>query len=508
MEALLRVETLRCFSLVFLSLLLLPVSIVTIWINRFLYEIQSISRPAFERKTILVTGVGMAKGLTLARVFHRCGHRAIGADFESRWIPCSGRYSKSLSRFYRLPKPNSESGAQVYIERLLEIIDAHKVDLWVSCSGVASAFEDAQAKEAIEKGSPCKCIQFDVSTTSALHEKDAFMRACTDRDLPVPETYDIKYRDEVFGILAEVVARHPDRRFILKPVGMDDLHRANMTLLPLSSERKTNEHVCRLPISPANPWILQQFISGGEEYCTHALVVRGVVHCFVACPSAELLMHYEALPRTSALWQAMLEFTVQFIDRSPDPEAMTGHLSFDFMVENGAVRADGFERKIYAIECNPRAHTAVVLFAQAGPEERDMVRAYLSATDPVTAVLSDDVTYSMAVSGEKPRVSPHLVMPPQDTQARYWVAHDLISLLNLPLVQMDRRRMDLRMMAEACFAFLIRLLTWKDGTFEAWDPWPALVLYHVYWPLTILDACWHGRGWSRVNVSTTKMFAC
>ncbi|KAI0203171.1 hypothetical protein F4808DRAFT_458386 [Astrocystis sublimbata] len=335
------------------------------------------------RRTILVTGVGMAKGLTLARAFHLSGHRVLGADFEDYSIPCSGRFSNSLSGFYRLPRPLSPDHTEPYTDHLLHIIKDEKVDLWVSCSGVASAIEDAQAKEAIEERTSCKCIQFDVATTSVLHEKNKFMRACAERNLPIPDTHEVTSKDEVLHILSSSALLFPGRKYILKPVGMDDVNRGDMTLLPLSSDIMTLKHVSRLYISTSAPWILQQFIPGGEEYCTHALVVRGELKCFVACPSAELLMHYAPLPQDDELWRAMHDFTVGYLKRSPDALDMTGHLSFDFMVDSGALEEKGgrLERCLYAIECNPRAHTAVVLFAQQGPEMRHMVQAYLSAID-------------------------------------------------------------------------------------------------------------------------------
>ncbi|XXG94486.1 hypothetical protein Hte_000743 [Hypoxylon texense] len=320
----------------------------------------------------------MAKGLTLARSFYLSGHRVIGADFEAHNIPCSGRFSRSLSAFYRLPEPNTDEGRKTYIQCLTQIINTEKVELWVACSGVASAIEDAQAKEIIEQETNCKCIQFDVQTTSTLHEKGAFMDECKRIGLPVPETHEVKSQRDVLRVLSKA---RPKQKFILKPVGTDDRHRGDMTLLPLASDAQTRDHVARLPISKSRPWILQRFVPGGEEYCTHALVVRGAVRCFAACPGASLLMRYEALPRGSALWKSMLAFTVELVRSAPRPEAVTGHLSLDFMAGEGTPSQNGFAKNIYAIECNPRAHTAAVLFARRGPEMEAMVRAYLSALE-------------------------------------------------------------------------------------------------------------------------------
>ena len=81
-----------------------------------------------------------------------------------------------------------------------------------------------------------------------------------------------------------------------------------------------------------------------------------------------------------------------------------------------------------------------------------------------------------------------------------------MSLVLDPFYRMAMSRLGFGAFLASCAEFVIHLGSWKEGTFEAWDPWPAFVLYHVYWPLTILSAWWYNIRWSRVNVSTTKMF--
>ncbi|KAI0517244.1 carbamoylphosphate synthase large subunit [Xylaria bambusicola] len=505
-------ETARCFSLVFLSLVNLPISLVILCISTLRNLISSSfkmphdgTQDGCSRRTVLVTGVGMAKGLTLARAFYLSRHQVIGADFEDHFIPCSGRFSKSLSRFYKLPRLDSPGYTRKYIDRLMQIIKDNEIDLWVSCSGVASAMEDAQAKEEVEFRTLCKCIQFDVATTSMLHEKHNFMRACSERRLPVPETHEVASKDEILKILSYSALQYPDRKYILKPVGMDDVNRGDMTLLPLPSKAATVEHVSRLFVSSSTPWILQQFIPGGEEYCTHALVVHGKLRCFVACPSAELLMHYTPLPQDDMLWQDMRDFTMKFLERSSNAGNMTGHMSFDFMVDSAVGKGNEIGSKtLYPIECNPRAHTAVVLFAQQGPEMRDMVRAYISAIEGPGDASSD----GKILNGQNPGSEKLLVMPPNNTVSRYWIGHDIVSLLVHPTLRLIAGSVDFMDIFNSSFIFLEHLFAWEDGSFQAWDPLPAFVLYHIYWPLTILAAWWQGHRWSRINVSTTKIFAC
>ena len=518
-------DTAKALGLVALSVMLLPVSLAILALGQLSHMLFWFPPPPKEalsdqgpRRTILVTGVSMSKGLTLARVFHAAGHRVVGADVEAGDIPCPGRFSSSLAAFYRLPSP-SVVGADAYTARLVDIARANGVDLWVSCSGVASAAEDAAAKAALELSTRCRCVQFGGATTTRLHEKDAFAAAVAALGLPGPETHAVASAGALLALLDAARQRNPTRRFLLKPIGVDDAHRGDLTLLPLVTLTETEAHVrARLPAreggsdGPPAGWIAQQFVPGGAEYCSHALVVRGAVRAFVACPSKELLMHYEALPADSALSRAMLAFTREFVARSRAvdgtvEEAWTGHLSFDFMVADGEdddgapVDAAGFRRRLYAIECNPRAHTSVVLFTEDATTTRALVRAYLSVLEDDDEPLQGGLT-----NGEPPL--PPVVTPPGRAVPRYWVAHDLAALLLQPAWSWATGRTAGMDLVAGLVAFGTHVLTWQEGTWTPADPMPALALYHVYWPLTILKAWWEGRRWSRVNVSTTKMFMC
>lgn len=464
----------------------------------------------------------MAKGLFLARTFYKAGHNVIGADFEPNSIPVCGRFSKALRSFYSLPKPNETSGAAYYIDALLHIVRKEKVDLWVSCSGVASAVEDGQAKEVLERKSDVRCIQFDVLTTQMLHEKDSFVAQTQRLGLPVPETHNVTSRAAVHKVLHE--SPRTKKQYIMKSVGVDDAFRADMTVLPKRTVSDTYNHVSAIPISGKNPWVLQQFIKG-KEYCTHALIVNNQVKAFVACPSSELLMHYEALPSDSALSRAMLRFTEEFARRNGGD--MTGHLSFDFLVDE-AVSEKGAQLGLLPIECNPRAHTAVVLFHG---QEMAMAEAYLSALTPRINGLgegndndsrSDVYNTEPSTPAKSPRPningypSPASSQPPKTSAPvtpihpprYYWLGHDLVSLLLLPLLSLFYNRISMSAYLRGGSTFLEHLLLWRDPTFELWDPMPAWWLYHVYWPGQFAAAVLGGRKWSRVNVSTCKVFGC
>lgn len=479
------------------------------------HRAQCRAEPTFRQRTVLVTGVGMTKGLTLARAFWLCGHRVVAADFDvgacAAWTPWKKggwTYSRAFDAVYSLRRPMVRDGMDesekeqvrtAYTRDICKIVQDEGVDLWVSCSGVASAVEDAMVKEALDKmplrnGRRCACIQFDVPTTSTLHEKSTFVQHTRALKLTVPETFEVASHEEVLGALASATRENPDRKFILKPVGMDDANRGNMTLLPLHDQHETEAFVRRLPVSRARPWILQQFIRGGKEYCTHALVVAGAVKVFAACPSSELLMHYESLPPGDPLAAEMLRFTTRFAAAAGS--GFTGHLSFDFMAEEDV---DGVTR-LYAIECNPRAHTAVALFAQPGEQMRSMVGAYMSAVGRPLEPSKDKDSF---------RATPGLVWPPADVTPRYWIGHDFVSRGLLPWLSLLQWKPGSGELLVSRIGELVHhASSWKDGTFELWDPWPFVALYHHYWPRAILAAWWKGEQWSRLNVSTTKMFIC
>ncbi|KAI3528831.1 hypothetical protein CSPX01_15942 [Colletotrichum filicis] len=501
-------------SVAFIPLTTIILALSYVW-QRFLRPGQAFDPAAAtdrhqqQRRTILVTGVGMTKGLTLARLFHQAGHRVVGADFSPH--ACGSR-STALAAYHVLQKPGrAGGGADPYLDSVLRIVEREKVDLWVSCSGVGSAVEDGVVKEVVEARTRCRAVQPDVARTRILHEKDSFMDHTRETGLRVPESYLVTSRHEMLAALEEASGglsydaesettakntRKPPPRFIAKSVGVNDRGRGDMTLLPLPTEKQTYDHVYHLEwlgMSDKEPWLLQEYIDG-DEFCTHALVVHGEVRAFVACRSAELLMHYVALPASSPLSRAMLEFTRK--QAASFGDAYTGHLSFDFMVSYEDVAAaeagDGCkpeQLKLYPIECNPRAHTAVALFG----ETPDMVEQYLSVLDET------------GTSGGSSETD---VVTPRRPSKYYWIGHDLFTLLLLPTARVLLFRMSIAAYWRSVKTFVEHVLFWKDGTFELWDPLPAWWLYHVYWPMMFWDCVVNRRSWSRINVSTTKMFEC
>lgn len=469
-------------SLVALSVLCLPVSAVLVLLNLILQRVNSRDKvlqserrgtAVTQRKTVLVTGVSMTKGLSIARVLSQnTQHRVIGADISAL---SPGRFSSAIARYYRLDIPNGDD-AEPYIDSILSVIRNEKVDLWISCSSVIAAVEDGQVvrlaqKQAKDVGRRFEAIQFYEDVVEKFHEKDKFIDYIQSLDLPIPESHRVTSPEEALNVLLQNVGDKEDgnKKFIMKPIGVDDHARnAMMTLLPFNSPSQTKKYIHNLNITKSNPFQLQQFIKG-NEYCTHALVIRGKVKAFCSCPSLELLMHYEPLPAHSKLNQEMLAFTERVVADGGD--TFTGHLSFDFLVE------DEQNVELYPIECNPRAHTAVVLFEKT-PEMAD---AYLSALD------------YRKDSGEREEPA----FPRTPTSSYYWFGHDLVSFLILPFLDAVFGVGSWDQYAKGVKTFWEHFSNWRDGTLTIADPWPFFVLYHVYWPARFLECLFKGKEWSR-----------
>lgn len=483
-------------SLLLLSFFTAPISAAIVFISLIIGSLSDATKQvpqqnAFskDRKTILVTGVSMTKGLAIARsLAQHTPHRIVGADISAL---STGRFSRFVAKYYRLDTPHGDD-AEPYIDSILSVIQKEKVDLWISCSSVVAAVEDGQvvrlARDAAKQnGRTFEAVQFSEDVVEKFHEKDKFIDYIASLDLTIPESYRCTSADEALNILLRAfdsTSRDTlGKKFLAKPIGVDDRARnAMMTLLPFSTPEATETYVKILNISKANPFQLQQFIPG-KEYCTHALVIRGHVKAFTSCPSSELLMHYEPLPAYSSLSQKMLKFTEKVAQDGG--EAFTGHLSFDFLVD-ASENASGNEIVLYPIECNPRAHTAVVLF----DETPDMAKAYLSIFDDA---ISD---YNKSTP----------VYPRAPTKSYYWFGHDLVDFGILPALDALVGKGSWSDAVNGFGTLVKHLGYWRDGTWTLADPVPFFVLYHVYWPSKFVASLRSGKAWSRINVSTTKMF--
>ena len=409
----------------------LNLAVTGVALLRSLVVKQSRGQPA-EAKTILVSGGKMTKSLQLARSFHAAGHRVIMIESSKYWLT-GHRFSRSVDRFYTVPKPQSPD----YQAALLAIVRAENVDVYVPvCSPAASHF-DALAKPALSQY--CEVLHCDEEMIDKLDDKYEFSMLAASLGLPVPDAHHITSPAQV----AEFDFTDFDDSYILKSIPYDPVNRMDLTTLPRPTPEKTASFARSKPISAATPWIMQALVDG-QEYCTHSTVRDGRVQVYCCCESSAFQINYQMVDKPE-----IEAWVRQFVG----PLNLTGQVSFDFIQT-----ADG---RLYAIECNPRTHSAITMFY----DHPDLARAYLDNDVPV-------------------------IRPLPGSRPTYWIYHEIWRLLTQPKNVAARLRV---------------IVAGKDAIFDWADPLPFLMVHHVHIPWLLLGNLLARKDWVRIDFNIGKL---
>lgn len=400
------------------------------------------SRPAIpfaeSPKTILLTGGKMTKALQLARSFHRAGHCVILAETQKYWLT-GHRFSNSIDRFYTIPAPQKDLNA--YTQALLAIAKQEQIDVYVPVCSPVQSYYDSLAKSML--AGVCEVFHFDPAVTQMLDDKFAFAEAARAIGLPVPKSYLITDPQQVldFDFSEET------RPYILKSIPYDSVRRLDLTKLPCPTRAETEAFVRSLPISSANPWIMQEFIRG-QEYCTHSTVRNGELRLHCCCKSSAFQVNYSSVENSEIL---------QWVSTFVHAYNLSGQASFDFIqAEDG---------QVYAIECNPRTHSAITMFYN----HLGVANAYLS---------------------DEPLAEP--LQPLATSKPIYWLYHEIWRLNEV------RSLTDLR-------SWWQTLRQGKDAIFAPNDPLPFLMVYHWQIPLLLLDNLRRRAHWVRIDFNIGKL---
>lgn len=383
--------------------------------------------------TVLVSGGKMTKALQLCRSFHRAGHRVVLVE-QSKYRLTGHRFSRSVDQFHTVPRPQDPG----YAAALLDIVRAESVDLYVPvCSPVASWY-DALAAEALAPF--CEVLHGDPETVARLDDKASFAEMVTAAGLPTPMTHRITSPEQVAPLLIDA-----DRPYVLKSIAYDPVHRLDLTLLPLATPEQTTAFARARPISPDNPWIVQEFVTG-TEFCTHGTVRDGQVQVHVCCRSSAFQVNYEHVEHPEI---------EQWVRTFAKAHALTGQVSFDLLHEPGG--------RLLAIECNPRTHSAITTLH----DHPGLAAAYVDGPE-----------------GRSP------VVPLPDSRPTYFAYHEAWRLLRHPASAPDVLR---------------TILRGKDAVFDWQDPLPFLLLHHLQVPVLLGQALLRGKNWIRVDFNIGKL---
>ncbi|GGF50645.1 hypothetical protein GCM10011519_25760 [Marmoricola endophyticus] len=383
------------------------------------------------RRTVLLTGGKMTKSLTLARAFHAAGHRVVLA--ESPTYRLSGhRFSRAVDAFRTIPDATDPS----YALALRELVREEGVDVVIPvCSPVSSRY-DARAKAVLG----CEVLHPDPETLEAVDDKARFAELAHSLGLAVPETHRVSDPEEV---VAFDFAAHPGRRYVLKNLDYDPVNRLDLTPLPRPTAPETAALARSKPISADHPWILQELVEG-REYCTHGTVRDGRLQVYTCCASSAFQLNYETVDKPAVR---------AWVERFCEGTGTTGQLSFDLIEQ-----ADG---TVKGIECNPRTHSAITLFAG----DARLAPAYLEEREAAIEPLA----------GARPT---------------YWTYQEAWRLLRHPGTLPQRWRV---------------VREGRDAIFDVDDPLPFLAVHHLQIPWLLVRCLVRGGDFVRVDVNIGKL---
>jgi predicted ATP-grasp superfamily ATP-dependent carboligase len=415
----------------------LAVGPALLW-SKIYHPARSARHLTAQPKTILIAGGRMTKALQLARSFYAAGHRVILIDTEKFWHS-GNQYSRTVAGFYTVPNPGKNLSG--YTNALRDIAIAEKVDLFIPVAMFAVTYHNGMEKHPL--ADYCEVCHFDADTVRMLDDKYAFVARARALSLSVPKSYRITSPEQVLNFDFS----NEKHKYVLKSIPYDAKYRLDLTKLPRATLEATAEFVNRLPISENRPWILQEFIPG-QEYCTHSTVREGRSTLYCCCESSAFQVNYRQVnkPEIKA-----------WVDRFLADLPGIGQASFDFIqAEDGTV---------YAIECNPRTHSAITMFYN----HPGVAEAYLNPESPSEPI-----------------------QPLTTSKPTYWLYHELWRLTEVRSLQRFRQ-------------WIQNIFHGKDAIFEVDDPLPFLMVHHWQIPLLLLGNLRKLQSWIRIDFNIGEL---
>ncbi|ABA23461.1 ATP-grasp enzyme-like protein [Trichormus variabilis ATCC 29413] len=419
-----------------LLLLALPINATIVFISLLVFRPQKVK--AANPQTILISGGKMTKALQLARSFHAAGHRVVLVETHKYWLT-GHRFSQAVDKFYTVPAP--QDNPQAYIQALVDIVKQENIDVYIPVTSPVGSYYDSLAKP--ELSHYCEVFHFDADITQMLDDKFALTQKARSLGLSVPKSFKITSPEQVinFDFSGET------RKYILKSIPYDSVRRLDLTKLPCATPEETAAFVRSLPITPEKPWIMQEFIPG-KEFCTHSTVRNGELRLHCCCESSAFQVNYENVNNPQ-----ITEWVQHFVKELK----LTGQISFDFIqAEDGTV---------YAIECNPRTHSAITTFY----DHPQVAEAYLSQA-PTTET----------------------IQPLTTSKPTYWTYHEVWRLTGIrSFTQLQR--------------WLGNIWRGTDAIYQPDDPLPFLMVHHWQIPLLLLNNLRRLKGWTRIDFNIGKL---
>lgn len=294
------------------------------------------------KKNILITFARSFLSLEIARHWDEAGHRVFVVDSINQHI---SKHSHAVIKSFQLPSPRFDSAD--YIDGLIAIVKKEKIDILIPVYEEISFI--SKALHLFPKS--CQIFSPSFDLYNALQNKWLFQEKLrslgfdTLKSLLLKSNEDLKHHG--FSV-----------PFAIKPC----YSRASQKI------KKVFPHQTDLTLDMAshNPWIAQEW-AVGKKFCTYSICHKGKIYAHGVYPVDYAIDGNSCLTFQSIEHAPILKWVSDFVEKVN----FTGQIAFDFIeTENN---------QLFAIECNPRATSGLLLFN--GADRLD--RAFLGMDQPM-----------------------------------------------------------------------------------------------------------------------------
>lgn len=277
------------------------------------------------QKKILITFARSFLALALARHCHSAGHHVFVADSIGQHV---SRHSNAVKKSFKLPSPRFDS--EEYIKSLIKIVETEKIDLLIP------VYEEiSYISKAVDRfPSTCKIFSPPFELYYELQNKWIFQQKLHSLGFETLKSHLIKTNEDLQHLNFNIP-------FAVKPC----YTRASQKVQKITP----GQPLKHLDIDIHNPWIAQEWATG-RKFCTYSICHQGKIFAHAAYP-----VHYAIDGNSCLTFQAVEHHNIyEWISRFVKKINFTGQIAFDFIETEG--------NKLFAIECNPRATSGLLLF--------------------------------------------------------------------------------------------------------------------------------------------------
>ncbi|KPI40887.1 uncharacterized protein AB675_10635 [Cyphellophora attinorum] len=321
------------------------------------------------------------------------------------------------------------------------------------------------AKSVVERKTSCVVFAPNEATASAFTSRSRFREFAASHGLPVPESHEVKSRDEIHRILNQSRGK---QRYILSQTNGSGLA-GPRTSLPRRTLSQTYDEVARIKIAQSSILRLDQTLEDGDRYRSTSVVVGGRVEAFSACNLNDAGAS-TAIRSTNPVIQPMLQFHQSLGKRLKN---YNGHLTVDFCVDEQQSNGQSIEKRVLPITGQCSADAALLYF-QGIENAIALVRAYISV-------------FGREANGFLKAPGTSVALPLVTTKKGaaevgvFAFGPAVCQLLLAPVLQLFNFQLEsLFYLMGSSLAFAKQVCFWHEVIYDFSDPLPFFYFYLVY----------------------------